>query len=129
MHTSCPGAPAQLTTAAGRLAEFQQKLYRCLTSRRDGLFRLADAVLRCGGRVTDLARKIAESARASALVDAATLRFGQALRVSNSKVLVSRSAARLVDCGDRGRYRRFRDATGTGAPSWASVRPASVTRW
>jgi hypothetical protein len=53
---SRPGAPAQLMPATARLAGFRQELYRCLTSRRDGLFSLADAVLCCGGRVTDLAR-------------------------------------------------------------------------
>jgi hypothetical protein len=53
---SCPGAPAQLVPAAGRLAGFRQELYRCLTSRRDGLSGVADAVLCGGGRVTDLAR-------------------------------------------------------------------------
>ena len=52
---SCPGAPAQ-SLAAGRLSGFRQELYRCLASRRDGLFGLADAVLCCGRRVTDLAR-------------------------------------------------------------------------
>jgi hypothetical protein len=53
---SCPGVPAQLVPAAGRLAGFRQELYQCLTSRRDGLFGVADAVLCAGGRVTDLAR-------------------------------------------------------------------------
>ena len=53
---SCPGVPAQSLPAAGRLAGFRQELYRCLTSRRDGLFGVADAVLCHGGPVTDLAR-------------------------------------------------------------------------
>ncbi len=53
---SCPGAPAQSLRAAGPLAGFRQELYRCLGPRRDGLFCLGDAVLCCGGRVTDLAR-------------------------------------------------------------------------
>ena len=53
---SCPGGPAQSLPAAARLADFREELYWCLTSRRDGLFGVADAVLCCGGRVTDLAR-------------------------------------------------------------------------
>ena len=53
---SRPGAPAQLMPGAAALAGFRQELYRCLTSRRDGLFCLGDAVLCGGGRVTDLAR-------------------------------------------------------------------------
>jgi hypothetical protein len=53
---SCPGVPVQPVPAAARLAGFREELYRCLTSRRDALFGLADAVLCCGGRVTDLAR-------------------------------------------------------------------------
>jgi DDE superfamily endonuclease len=38
------------------LAGFRGELYRCLTSRGDALFGLCDAVLSCGGPVTDLAR-------------------------------------------------------------------------
>ena len=53
---SCPGVPAQSARGAGLLAGFRQGLYRCLTSRRDALFCLGDAVLCAGGRVTDLAR-------------------------------------------------------------------------
>ena len=53
---SCPGGPAQSLPAAARLAGFRQELYWCLTSRRDGLFGVADAVLCHGGPVTDLAR-------------------------------------------------------------------------
>jgi hypothetical protein len=56
---SCPGGvpqPGLPVGPAGLLRGFRDELYRCLTSRRDGLFCLADAVLCCGGRVTDLAR-------------------------------------------------------------------------
>jgi hypothetical protein len=53
---SCPGGAAQSAGAAARLAGFRQELYQCFTSRRDGLFGVADAVLCQEGPVTDLAR-------------------------------------------------------------------------
>jgi hypothetical protein len=62
--TGCAGVLGELST-------FRERFYRCLTSRADALFDLADAVLCAGGPITSLAEL--------SLIPEATTRVGRHL--------------------------------------------------